>query len=57
MKGLRYIGDTFILSKFLGLFLNKVCITIPGSYLVYFVRLQSRFKNFFKGDPFNEGTP
>ena len=53
MKGLRYIGDTFILSKFLGLFLNKVCITIPGSYL----RLQSFFKKFFKGDPFNEGTP
>ena len=40
MKGLRYIGDTFILSKFLELFLNKV--------LVYFVRLQSRFKKFFK---------
>ena len=48
MKGLRYIGDTFILSKFLGLFQNKVCITVPESYLAYFFRLKSSFKKFFK---------
>ena len=40
MKGLRYIGDIFILSKFLRLFLNKVYITIPGSFR--FTLLSSR---------------